>query len=118
MVLVVDDEVDVREMIEVGLSLDGYRVVTAEGGGQAIELIQTELIDLLITDFKMPGLSGVDTATRIREIAPDLPVIVVTGYVTPKTVEECMALGIVEFIRKPFPFRTLSDAVQSAIGPA
>lgn len=117
-ILVVDDEVDVRDMIEAGLCLDGYQVRTARGGEDAVDLVRAEEVDLIITDFKMPGMSGVETVTRIREMAPDLPVIVVTGYLTPSSMEQCLALGKVTFIRKPFEFETLTAAVQAAIGPA
>lgn len=117
-ILVVDDEIDVREMIATGLALDGYEVRTAQGGADALEQLRAEAVSILITDFKMPGMNGVEMVTRIREIAPDIPVIIVTGYLTPSTVEQCLALGRVVFIRKPFEFETLANAVRAAIGPA
>jgi CheY-like chemotaxis protein len=116
-ILVVDDEEDVREMIADGLSLDRYEVLTASGGEQALEVVRSHSIDVLITDFKMPGMSGVETAIRVREIAPHISIIVVTGYLTPKTEQECMGLGVVAFIRKPFEFHTLTAAVVAAVAP-
>lgn len=115
-ILVVDDELDIREMIEVGLSMDGYEVLTAEGGQRALEVMSRQQIDLLITDLKMPGMSGVETASRLRSRAPRLPIIVVTGYLDPAALDEWRALGNVELIRKPFEFHTLADAVEAAIG--
>lgn len=103
-------------MIELGLSMQGYRVVTAEGGERALTLMNDEAIDLLITDLKMPGLSGVETAVEMRRVSPALPVIVVTGYIAPEMLSDCEALGNVELIRKPFAFETLAEAVENAVG--
>lgn len=114
-ILVVDDESDVREMIEVGLSLDGHRVLSVESGEKAIELMRHQHVDLVISDFKMPGMSGVETISELRRLAPNLPVIVVTGYLAPGTVQACQALGGVEVLRKPFPFRRLEQAVALAL---
>lgn len=115
-ILVVDDEPDVCEMIELGLSSDGYRVLTAEGGQGAIDLVRNQAIDLLITDFKMPGMNGIDVATSLREMAPDLPVIVVTGYMAEGMLDNYSELEKVEVIRKPFAFETLVQAVEGALG--
>ena len=116
-ILVVDDESDVREMIEVGLSLDGHQVLSVESGEKAVEVIRQHHVDLVISDFKMPGMSGVETISELRRIAPHVPVIVVTGYLAPGTVQECLALGGVEVLRKPFPFRRLEQAVKAALSP-
>src|SRR6266545_725473 len=82
-ILVVDDEHDVLEMIELGLGLDGYRVLSAETGEQAIEAVARHQVDLVISDLRMPGMGGIETIARLREIAPHVPVIVVTGYPAP-----------------------------------
>lgn len=116
-ILVVDDEFDIRDMLDLGLSLDGYRVLTAAGGEQAIAIARQERIDLLITDFKMPGMNGIETASRIREIAAGVPVVVITGYLTPSTEKECGALGGVRLVRKPFELETLTAVIEAAIRP-
>jgi CheY-like chemotaxis protein len=102
-------------MIEVGLELDGYDVLTAEGGQQAIDLIKTHEVDLVISDIRMPGMNGVETITRLRELVPRVPVIVATGFLAPETVEECRELGRVEVMRKPFAFQKLTSAVETAL---
>lgn len=117
-ILVVDDELDVREMIAVGLSMDGYEVLTAEGGPQAMEVMDKQHVDLLITDLKMPGMSGVDTASKLRDVAPGLPIIVVSGYLAPEESDEWATLGNVKLIRKPFEFSALADAVAAAFDGA
>ncbi|HTE55031.1 MAG TPA: response regulator [Kofleriaceae bacterium] len=117
-ILVVDDEVDVLEMIEVGLGLDGYRVLLADSGEKAIEVITRSRVDLVISDLRMPGMNGVQTIARLREKAPRVPVIVVTGYLAPGTLDDCMALGGVNLLRKPFRFKNLTRAVQAALDRA
>lgn len=114
-ILVVDDEHDVLEMIEVGLGLDGYRVLLAESGEEAVAVLSRHQVDLVISDFRMPGMNGVETIARLRELAPRIPVIVVTGYLAPATVDECMDLGQVRLLRKPFPFKNLTQAVRAAL---
>ena len=116
-ILVVDDEHDVLEMIEVGLGLDGYRVLLAESGEKAVEVAARNQVDLVISDLKMPGMNGVETISRLRELVPHVPVIVVTGYLAPSTIEQCMELGQVKLLRKPFPFNKLSHAVRAALRP-
>lgn len=113
--MVVDDEVDVLEMIELGLRSVGYHMLTADSGERAIELFQRHPADLVICDIKMPRMNGITTIERLREHAPGLPIVVLTGYLTQNTIEQCAQLGGVELLRKPFLFRELSKAVKVAL---
>jgi CheY-like chemotaxis protein len=114
-ILVVDDEIDVLEMIELGLRSAGYQMLTADSGERAIEIFGQEHPDLVICDIKMPKMNGITTIARLREQDPGLPVVVLTGYLGPQTIEECEQLGGVELLRKPFLFRELSKAVKVAL---
>jgi CheY-like chemotaxis protein len=114
-ILVVDDEVDVLEMIELGLRSAGYNLLTADSGERAIELFEQHRADLVICDLKMPRMNGIATISRLREQAPGLPIVMLTGYLTPQTIEQCTELGGVELLRKPFLFRELSKAVKVAL---
>ena len=114
-ILVVDDEIDVLEMIELGLRSAGYQMLTADSGERAIEIFGQQKADLVICDIKMPKMNGIATITRLREQDPGLPVVVLTGYLGPQTIEECEQLGGVELLRKPFLFRELSKAVKVAL---
>jgi len=114
-ILVVDDEVDVLEMIELGLRSAGYHLLTADSGERAIELFGQHRADLVICDLKMPRMNGITTISRLREQAPGLPIVMLTGYLTPQTIEQCTELGGVELLRKPFLFRELSKAVKVAL---
>ncbi|HEX8107130.1 MAG TPA: response regulator [Kofleriaceae bacterium] len=110
-----DDEVDVLEMIELGLRSAGYNLLTADSGERALELFEQHRADLVICDLKMPRMNGIATISRLREQAPGLPIVMLTGYLTPETIEECTELGGVELLRKPFLFRELSKAVKVAL---
>ena len=114
-ILVVDDEIDVLEMIELGLRSAGYQMLTADSGERAIEIFEQQRPDLVICDIKMPKMNGITTIARLREHDPGLPVVVLTGYLGPQTIEECEQLGGVELLRKPFLFRELSKAVKVAL---
>jgi DNA-binding response OmpR family regulator len=111
-ILVVDDEVDVLEMIETGLRAAGYRIFIADSGERAIEIFESQRADLVICDIKMPGMDGIETITRLREHDPELPVVVLTGFLSEHTVEQCDQLGGIDVLGKPFLFRELSKAVQ------
>jgi CheY-like chemotaxis protein len=114
-ILVVDDEVDVLEMIELGLRSAGYNLLTADSGERAIELFEQHRADLVICDLKMPRMNGITTISRLREQAPGLPIVMLTGYLEPQIIAQCTELGGVEMLRKPFLFRELSKAVKVAL---
>lgn len=114
-ILVVEDEVDIREMLAAGLGATGYAMLLADDGEQAIELFESHRADLVICDIKMPGLNGIETIARLREQDPGVPIIVLTGHLDPDTVEHCAGLEGVELVRKPFLFNDLADAVQAAL---
>jgi len=114
-ILVVDDEVDILEMIEVGLAGEGYALLLANGGLHALTMFDADSVDLVICDISMPGLDGISTLARLREQAPALPAIVVSGYLSPDTIEQCIQLGGVQLIRKPFAFSELSTLVATSL---
>lgn len=114
-ILVVDDEDDILEMIEIGLGSSNYEMLLANGGERAIKLFEHHRADLVICDIKMPGMNGLATISRLREHDPDVPVIVLTGYAAPQVLEQCVELGGVDLLRKPFAFQDLSEAVNAAL---
>ncbi|HEX7941066.1 MAG TPA: response regulator [Gemmatimonadaceae bacterium] len=114
-ILVVDDEIDVLEMIELGRRAAGSHLRTVDSGERAIELFEQHRADLVICDLKMPRMNGITTISRLREQAPGLPIVMLTGYLEPQIIEQCTELGGVEMLRKPFLFRELSKAVKVAL---
>lgn len=102
-ILVVDDEVGMLEVYADTLHiLDGVRVSTENSSVQAAKRLETEHFDLLITDIRMPGLSGVELLRLCRGFDPDLPVLIVTAFPSVETAVEAMKLGAIDYITKPF----------------
>lgn len=113
--LVIDDEPAIREGVRRILESDSYKVETFASGHAALERIKQESFDLVITDLKMPGISGMDVLKSIKEIQPDLPVIFITGYSSVDSAVEVMKLGAVDYIAKPFTPDEMLQTIKTAL---
>jgi signal transduction histidine kinase/ActR/RegA family two-component response regulator len=113
-VLIVDDEIDVLELCERILKVKGYRVTTAHNGYEAVDLAAQKPFDLLLTDIKMPGMSGLDIARALKKSDPGVICIAMTGYGTIDMVLDALKLGIDEFILKPFTPEELALTILKA----
>lgn len=100
-VLVVDDDPVVGKSIDRILSSRGYAVIAAAGGEEAMERLASEDYDVVYTDIKMPGMSGLEVARHIKESRPWLPVVIVTGYGNDANEAEAREIGVSGFLRKP-----------------
>ena len=114
-ILVVDDDASLRRVLEYNLAKEGYAVLTADSGEQALELLGAEQVDLLITDIKMPGMDGMDLLRRVRQASPETQVIVITAFGTIEMAVEAMKAGAFEYVTKPFNRDELSLAVRKAL---
>lgn len=114
-ILVVDDEPDVREGLANLLSMEGYTVTTAENGAVALERAKSHEFDLVLTDLRMPGISGVETLVGLKKLHPDLKVIVLTGFASDATVGDCMLKGAYGCVLKPFNLDELLSQIEKAI---
>ena len=101
-ILVVDDEPSMREMLRIVLRRDGYDVTLAESGTEAIEVLRAKPFDLLLSDIRMPDLSGVEVLRAAREINHDLVAFMMTAFASTDTAVEAMRLGAVDYFTKPF----------------
>lgn len=113
-ILVVDDERIVCAGCEKILDEAGYRVKTTLSAKKALEMLNEEPFDIVITDIKMPEMSGIELLERIRNEHPEITVIVITGYSTVETAVEAMKLGAFDYLPKPFT----SDQVTLVINKA
>jgi DNA-binding NtrC family response regulator len=113
--LVIDDEPVIREGVRRILESGSYHVETFSSGIAALERIKQEAFDLVITDLKMPGMSGMEVLKAIKEIQPDLPVIFITGYSSVDSAVEVMKLGAVDYIAKPFTPEEMLSTVKLAL---
>jgi putative two-component system response regulator len=100
-VLIVDDEIGPRESLRMILK-PNYNVFTVENGYAAIQMVKQIDPDIITLDLKMPGLSGIDALKEIRESAPDVIVIIITGYGTLQSAIEAIRYGVFDYISKPF----------------
>lgn len=101
-VLIVDDTKNIRMILTKCLELEGYEVLTASDGTQALELFMTHSFDLAFLDIKLPGVRGTEVLKRIREKGIKTPVIIITAYATVKNAVDCTNLGAVAYVQKPF----------------
>jgi len=114
-ILVVDDDSLVREFIIEALSRKGYRVEQAESGEKAIEMLNQQEFDLIITDLKMQKASGIDVLKATMSIQPDCRVMVITAFGTIENAVEAMKLGACDYITKPFNASELEILVSRAL---
>lgn len=103
-VLVIDDTKNIRMLLSTCLELRGYKVITADNGIEALNIINniSEVIDLIFLDIRMPGISGTEVLKNIKEIRKDCPVVIMTAFATVKNAIECTKLGAVVYLQKPF----------------
>src|SRR3989338_2762695 len=97
-ILVVDDERSMRELLSIVLKRDGHEVVVAENGAAAVEILERERVDILITDIRMPEMSGVDVLREAKRIDPDIISIVMTAYASTDTAVEALRLGAADYV--------------------
>ena len=114
-VLVVDDERAIREGLKRLLSSEGYRVLIATNGREALELIRCEGVDLVLCDLKMPVMGAVQVLDEVGAAYPDLVVIIFTGQGTIENAAECIRKGAYEFVTKPFRYDYLRSVIRCAI---
>ena len=114
-ILVVDDEGAIRYSISKTLQRLGYQVHTAESGELALEMMQRQEYDVVLTDIRMPGLTGVELLARIKEQAPDAVVILLTGYASLETAIESLRLGAHDYLVKPSSSQDIRDSVAEGL---
>jgi len=114
-ILIVDDEKNYPRIIGEILQEEGYTSLTASSGMEALDILNNELIDLVLTDVKMPGMGGIQLLEKIKKIKPDIPVIIMTAYGSVEKAVEAMHKGAYTFILKPFENQTLIAHIAKAI---
>src|SRR5499426_1141885 len=113
--LVADDDPGLRESLERTLTRAGYRVVVASDGRAALERLQAGGLDLVLTDLKMPGLTGREVLRAAKALSPDVDVIVLTAFGTVEEAVNAMKAGAYDFITKPFRGEQLLKVVTKAL---
>ena len=113
-ILVVDDDAEVRQFLAESLDSLGFKVATADGGEAALALLASDLPDLLLVDFAMPGMTGAELAEHARAISPTLPIVFATGYSETSAITAAVGAGA-PLLKKPFGIAELELIVRSVI---
>ncbi|HMV66547.1 MAG TPA: sigma-54 dependent transcriptional regulator [Myxococcota bacterium] len=115
-ILVIDDDESNRVTLERLIAREELRVVHAANGRDGLELVRAEAVDVVLTDLKMPGMTGIDVLRAVRTIDPDIEVVVMTAFGTVETAVEAMKEGAYDFVTKPLKraelVRTLRNALE------
>jgi CheY-like chemotaxis protein len=114
-VLVVDDDPAVRKSIDRVLTGKGYAVITAENGEEAMRKLNEEKYDLVYTDIRMPGMSGLEVAEQVKARKPWTPVVIITGYGTDAAQARAKAAGVSSFVHKPLSPEMIEDSARDAL---
>jgi len=114
-ILIVDDEKNYLLVLSAVLQDEGYEVLTAQGGHEALEIQKSSDLDLILTDMKMPAMDGIELLENIKAVDPDLPVIMMTAHGTIDKAVEAMQKGAYSYILKPFDNERLTIYVKKAV---
>jgi len=114
-ILVVDDELSMREFLSILLEREGYDVTVAGSAAEALRMMESALFDLVLSDVNMPGLSGIELLARIKEKSPETSVLMLTAFSAAEQAVEAMKLGAYDYIGKPFKNEEIKQLVKNAL---
>lgn len=110
--LVVDDTKNIRILLTKTLELEGFEIKSASTGAEALDIIRKEAFDLIFLDIKLPEVSGTEVLRKIRGEGNNTPVIIITAYPTVKNAVDCVQLGAITYIQKPFTADRLRNTLE------
>src|SRR6185503_11321437 len=113
--LIVDDELGMRQFLTHLFQREGHAVTVAERGREAMTVLRKEPVDLIISDVRMPDMSGIELLRSARELRPDVEVIMMTAFASVETAREAFLLGAYDFVQKPFDNDLLKEVVARAL---
>jgi DNA-binding NtrC family response regulator len=115
-ILIIDDEAGIRDSLETLLTLEGFEVTLAPDGSAGLDMLTRTPFDLLLLDLALPGETGIDLLPRIRGLAPQLPIIMITAFGTVGNVVDAIQAGASNFVQKPWDNEKLLADIRAAIG--
>lgn len=116
-VLIVDDEPSILTMLSSFLARKGVKSLTCNNPTEALDILRSQSIKLVLLDINMPEINGLELLKKIIELVPSVHVIMITGYKDIEVAEQCMTLGAKDYITKPFEFKYLETSVFAEIIP-
>jgi two-component system response regulator PilR (NtrC family) len=114
-ILVVDDELSMREFLEILLTKEGYSVSCAASGEEACNILGRDVFDLVITDIRMDNIDGIGVLRKVKEVNAETPVIIISAFATPETAVEAMKDGAYDYIPKPFNTGEFKKIIRDAL---
>lgn len=114
-ILVVDDEQSLRDVLSIMLKRAGYTVTSAMDGEEAIELLNKEIFDLVITDLRMPKIDGMDVLKAVKSVSPETVVLIITAFATADSAVEAMKQGAYDYLTKPFQVDEVQLIIRNAL---
>ena len=102
--------------MNLGVYLKNCSILTARSGGQALEIMGSVPVDLVVTDLEMPSMDGYELTASIKKEHPELPVFAMSGYIAPETEKRLASLGAARCLAKPFGFKELADMIATELG--
>src|SRR5512143_888830 len=114
-ILVVDDSPQISKALSDLLTASGYQVRTAPSGERALQILESATFDLIITDLKMTGMTGIDLARQVLQKVPGLPVVILTGFGDMDSVINALRLGVADYLKKPFSIDEVMTVVEREI---
>jgi DNA-binding NtrC family response regulator len=114
-ILLVDDDIDYLHLLSMLLESEGFDVSTAPGGINALETLKHDKFRMMITDFNMPEINGVELATKVKEQRSDMRIVLITGADLSKIVEAAANAGISEMFSKPIELQSFLAVIRSSL---
>jgi len=114
-ILVVDDEKGMRDFLEIMLKGDGFDVDVVEDGRDALDLLEKQFYDVVITDVKMPDVGGLEVLRKAKEVSPETAVLMITAFASTETAVEAMKQGAIDYITKPFKVEEIRVILKKAL---
>ncbi len=113
-VLVIDDDAGIRNLFENILKMDGYTVVKASNGPEALQILEQEKINIILMDIQMPEMTGLELCPKVKQLVPAAICIAITGYASIFDLVSCREAGFDDYYEKPIHFDTLREIVENA----
>src|SRR5215468_3165140 len=114
-ILIADDQEMMRDSLAATLAREGHEIVAAGDGPAAVSKLEAGRFDLLITDLKMPKMTGIELLAEAKRLRPDMPVVMMTAFATVQTAVEAMKLGAYDYIQKPFDGEEIKMLVERTL---
>jgi two-component system, NtrC family, response regulator PilR len=113
-VLIVDDERSMRDFLKILLEKEGHEVTTASSGASALDALDKHTVDVIVSDIRMPGMTGIELLETVKEHSPEMPIILITAFASPDDAVLAMKNGAFDYISKPFNVDEIKSVIESA----